>query len=107
MVTGFYDAVSPATAGNTSVTIPVVDSGGAFYNLRSFGAKCDGDSSTPTDDTAAVVNAIASIPEGSTLVIPALTKITSPITINRPISVKGEGVHPASWPSSPTPPRRR
>lgn len=44
-----------------------------------------------TDDTTAVRNAIAGVPDGGTLRLPGLYRITDTITINRGISVRGDG----------------
>lgn len=69
------------------------DKGGAVHNLRAYGALGDG-----TDDTAAIRNAIAAVPEGGTLYIPPGTfRITDTIHINRAISIEGSGPGSAFW----------
>jgi hypothetical protein len=51
-----------------------------------------------TDDTAAIIAAIASVPAGGTLYIPiGKFKITNTITINKAISIKGEGPASCIW----------
>jgi hypothetical protein len=72
----------------------IQDKGGAVYNLRGYGAVGDG----VTDDTTAVRNAIAAVPDGGTLYIPTgKFRVTDTININRAISIEGSGPGSAFW----------
>jgi Pectate lyase superfamily protein len=60
-------------------------------SITDFGAKCDGS----TDDTTAITNAIAAVPSGSSLLIPAAScKVSGGFTITKPVVIQGIG--PAS-----------
>ena len=72
----------------------IQDKGGAVYNLRGYGAVGDG----VADDTTAIRNAIAAVPDGGTLYIPTgRFRITDTIHINRAISILGSGSGSAIW----------
>jgi hypothetical protein len=79
---------------DTVYTGVIQDKGGAVYNLRAYGALGNGDK----DDTEAIRNAIAAVPDGGTLYIPTgKFCITDTIHINRPISIEGSGPGSAFW----------
>lgn len=72
----------------------IQDKGGAVYNVRGYGAVGDG----VTDDTTAIRNAIAAVPDGGTLYIPTgKFRVTDTININRAISIEGSGPGSAIW----------
>lgn len=72
----------------------IQDQGGAVHDLRAYGAVGNG----TTDDTTAIRNAIAAVPEGGTLFIPnGKFRITDTININRAISIRGSGPGSAFW----------
>jgi hypothetical protein len=55
-----------------------------LFNIKKYGAKCDWNGTTGTDDTTAIINAIADakLAGGGIVFIPALTRFTQPITID-------------------------
>jgi hypothetical protein len=72
----------------------IQDQGGAVYDVRAYGAVGNG----TTDDTTAIRNAIAAVPEGGTLFIPnGKFRVTDTISINRAISIRGSGPGSAFW----------
>lgn len=72
----------------------IQDKGGAVYNVRGYGAVGNG----TTDDTTAIRNAIAAVPDGGTLYIPTgKFRVTDTITINRAISIEGSGPGSVIW----------
>lgn len=72
----------------------IQDQGGAVHDLRAYGAVGNG----TTDDTTAIRNAIAAVPEGGTLFIPTgKFRITDTISINRAISIRGSGTGSVLW----------
>jgi hypothetical protein len=72
----------------------IQDQGGAVHDLRAYGAVGNG----TTDDTTAIRNAIAAVPDGGTLFIPTgKFRITDTIHINRAISILGSGAGSAIW----------
>jgi hypothetical protein len=72
----------------------IQDQGGAVHDLRAYGAAGNG----TTDDTTAIRNAIAAVPDGGTLFIPTgKFRITDTISINRAISIQGAGPGSVLW----------
>lgn len=61
---------------------------GTLYNVKSYGAKCDG----TTDDTAAFNAALTAMPSiGGILYIPSGTCVISSISITNPMTITGDG----------------
>lgn len=93
----YWDSASAATANGGTIFASDAGGTGRFkrfsseeIDIRWFGAKLDG-----TDDTSAVLSAVAAFPSGYIRIkLPAgVTKITSTITIDADrVSIVGEGV---------------
>lgn len=65
-----HDALAFATNAIESSLLngmPLIDKGGAVYNIKAYGALCDG----VTDDAAAINSAISAVPDGATIYFPA------------------------------------
>lgn len=75
--------------GNTTVADLAIAGPLPFADVRAYGAKGDG----ITDDTAAIVAAIAAVPDFGTVLFPApasFYKITAPLVVNHPVTLKGD-----------------
>lgn len=67
-------------------------------SIKDYGAVCDG----ATDDAAAVRDAVAALPPGSTLIIPGQTHFGSSVTIDKALTIEGRRSSSAVNPNFPT-----
>jgi len=75
------------TDDGQNVVVSAVDAGDSTYSVTAFGAKGDG----VTDDTDAVVAAVAAVPAGSTILFPGVGdgyKVAEAVTIPAAVNVK-------------------
>jgi parallel beta-helix repeat protein len=103
IVTAYWAAVAsiwPGTISGPNVTLPgtltagMLDTGGQVYNVRAYGAKCDG----VTNDAAAFAAAIAAAPVyGGTVYFDGSCYLqgtgTELILLNKPVSLIGSGTN--------------
>lgn len=79
----------------TGTVFPVTDQGGQVYNVKAYGAVCDG----ATDDSSAIQSAVTAMPsEGGTLFFPSGScVIGTPISLDKPVKVElGAGTYTAT-----------
>ena len=77
-------ATNGPVAATATATLPGVSN--AYYDIRAFGAVDDG----ITDNTAIIKNAIASIPDGATLLFPCTTATSNGYLVTAPIDFGGK-----------------
>jgi len=81
-----------------STTLPLIDAGGQVCDVRAYGAV--GDNSTIND--VAIAAAIAACPEGGTVYFPmGQFRISTPIVLDRPVTLRGAYSPRWSYSSSP------
>jgi hypothetical protein len=78
-------ALQPINSAWT-LAVKIFDKGGVVYDVRAFGAKCDG----ATDDTTALQNTLNSV-NGGTMQLPVGNCISNPLTVHSFEHVKGQG----------------
>lgn len=86
-----------ATFGTSGITSPITDKGGQLYNVKAYGAVCDGS----TDDTAAFTAAISAAGSagGGIVYAPACAsayKITTIANGSNGVSIRGAGSNATS-----------
>ena len=72
-------AVSPSLENSLGVSV------------KDYGAECNADSGSPTDDTQAIKNCLAQAPEGSTIYFPGSCLISDEIAVTRKLNLRGTG----------------
>jgi hypothetical protein len=81
------------TATNSTSARTLSDRFGEVINVMDYGAKCDWNGATGTDDTGAVQHTLdlASGAHGRTVLIPARCKVTPPLTVSETIGIRITG----------------
>ena len=72
-------AVSPSLENSLGVSV------------KDYGAQCNANAVSPTDDTQAIKNCLAQAPEGSTIYFPGPCLISDEITVTRKLNLRGTG----------------
>ena len=60
-------------------------------NVKDYGAQCNANDTSPTDDTQAIKNCLAQAPEGSTIYFPGSCLISDEIAVTRKLNLRGTG----------------
>lgn len=76
----------PAAQFGNTIAAPLNDRGGQVFNVKAYGATGNGS----TDDTAAIKAALAAVPSGGTIFVPAGTyKVSAPLIIPPGVTFQG------------------
>lgn len=82
--------INLVATGTTTVADMAIAGPLPFADVRAYGAKGDG----VNDDTAAILAAIAAVPDSGTVLFPAATafyRISAPIVVDHAVTLKGDG----------------